>query len=95
MGASPLYHAALRDRLDIFKLLVAEKADPSFTGKLREGFNAFHGAVSGGGCEVAKMLIQNKASVNDHMGGPGCSPLCLAALNNKPDMVNFAQTLFN
>lgn len=80
-----LSNAVKRGHVDIVKALLAAKADVS----LRDifDFNVFTTAVAAGHQEVAGLLLDAGAKINDGMSG--LSPLAFAASSGNTEMIRF------
>lgn len=80
-----LMSAVTRGHVPVVKLLLAKKAD--ITPKNAYGFNAFTSAVAAGNQEVAALLLDAGAKVND--GAHGLTPLQFAASAGSIEMIDF------
>lgn len=80
-----LMSAVTRAHVDIIRTLLTAGADVS--PKNTYGFNAFTSAVAAGNEEVAGMLLEAGAKVND--GAHGLTPLQFAASSGSVDMIRF------
>jgi hypothetical protein len=71
-GQAPLHVAAFSDRLDIAKLLLANKADVN--AKANNGSTPLHLAAAKGNKDIVELLLENKADINA-VDNDGWSPL--------------------
>jgi hypothetical protein len=71
-GQTPLHIAAFNDRLDVAKLLLANKADVN--AKAKNGSTPLHLAAAKGNKDMADFLLANKADVNA-VDNDGWSPM--------------------
>jgi ankyrin repeat protein len=85
-GQTPLHVAALNDRLDVAKLLVASKADVNAAAS--NGSTPLHLAAAKGNKDIAELLLNSKADVNavDH---DGWSPLHSAITYGRKEMEDY------
>jgi uncharacterized protein len=84
-GVTPLMNAVQREHVGVIRLLLAAKADVSPKSKF--DFNAFTMAVAGGKQEIAEMLLDAGAKVDD--GASGLTPLQFAATTGNVEMIRF------
>jgi hypothetical protein len=61
-GQTPLHIAAFNDRVDVAKLLLANKADVN--AKAKNGSTPLHLAAAKGNKDIVELLLANKADVN-------------------------------
>ncbi len=80
-----LSNAVKRGHVDIVKTLLAAKADVSLRDMF--DFNVFTTAVAGGNQEIAGLLLDAGAKVNDGMSG--LTPMAFAASSGNTDMMRF------
>lgn len=80
-----LANAVRREHVDIVKALLAAKADVLLKDKF--DFNVFTTAVAGGNEEIAGLLLDAGAKINDGMSG--LTPLAFAASSGDTDMMHF------
>jgi hypothetical protein len=71
-GQTPLHFAAFNDRLDVAKLLLADKADVN--AKAKNGSTPLHLAAAKGNKDMVELLLTNKADVNA-VDNDGWSPM--------------------
>jgi hypothetical protein len=71
-GQTPLHVAALDDRLDVAKLLLANKADVN--ARANNGSTPLHLAAGKGNKDIVELLLANKADVNA-VDNEGWSPM--------------------
>jgi uncharacterized protein DUF1566/ankyrin repeat protein len=71
-GQTPLHIAAFNDRLDVAKLLLADKADVN--AKAKNGSTPLHLAAAKGSKDMVELLLANKADVNA-VDNEGWSPV--------------------
>jgi hypothetical protein len=70
-GQTPLHFAAFNDRLEVAKLLLADKADVN--AKAKNGSTPLHLAAAKGSKDMVELLVANKADVNA-LDNEGWSP---------------------
>jgi hypothetical protein len=80
---TPLHIAALYDRLDVAKLLLADKADVN--AKAENGSTPLHLAAGKGNQDIVELLIANKADVNA-VDNEGWSPMHSAVVYGHKDI---------
>ena len=71
-GQTPLHVSAFNDRLDVAKLLLADKADVN--AKANNGSTPLHLAAAKGNKDMVELLLANKADINA-VDNDGWSPL--------------------
>jgi ankyrin repeat protein len=81
----PLSNAVKREHVDIVKALLAAKADVLLRDTF--DFNVFTTAVAGGNQEIAALLLDAGAKINDGMSG--LTPLAFAASSGNSDMMRW------
>lgn len=81
-GQTPLHIAAFNDRLDVAKLLIANKADVN--AQANNGATPLHLAAAKGNKDIVELLLASNANINavDH---DGWSPLHSAVTWNQKD----------
>jgi ankyrin repeat protein len=84
-GETALQNAVTREHSDIVAVLLKHKADVSV--KNTYGFNAFTSAVAANNQEIAAMLLDAGAKIDD--GAHGMPPLQFAASGGKVEMIRF------
>lgn len=82
-GQTPLHIAAFNDRLDVAKLLIANKADVN--AKANNGSTPLHLAAAKGNKDIVELLLDNKADVNA-VDNDGWSPLHSATVWDHKDI---------
>ena len=86
LKSSPLQAAAVMNRIEIARLLLARGADTKTTGE--GGYTPLHEVAGSGRLEFARLLLDHGADVNGR-GEDGKTPLTVAAENEQFEMVNF------
>ena len=84
-GETPLMNAVTREHTEIVKTLLKAGADVSPKNKF--DFNAFTSAVAAGKEELAGLLLDAGAKIED--GASGLTPLQFAASSGNVDMIRF------
>ncbi|MHB0971133.1 MAG: ankyrin repeat domain-containing protein [Thermoanaerobaculia bacterium] len=84
-GETALLNAVTREHSDVVAILLKHKPDVSV--KNAFGFNALTSAVAAGNQEIAAMLLDAGAKIDD--GAHGMPPLQFAASGGKVDMIRF------
>jgi len=82
-GQTPLHIAAFNNRLDIAKLLIADKADVN--AKANNGATPLHLAAAKGNKDIVELLLANKAEI-DAVDHDGWSPLHSAVTWGQKDV---------
>jgi hypothetical protein len=82
-GQTPLHVAAFNDRLDVAKLLLADKADVN--AKSGNGSTPLHLAAGKGNQDIVELLLANKADVNA-VDNEGWSPMHSAVTYGHKDI---------
>jgi len=89
LKAAPLQSAAVRNRIDIAKLLLARGAKAQVTGE--SGYTPLHEVAGSGRLEFAKLLLEHGAIVNAK-ADDGKTPLRIAIENKQFEMANFLRS---
>lgn len=89
LKAAPLQSAAVRNRLEIAKLLLARGAKTEVVGE--GGYTPLHEVAGGGRLEFAKLLLEHGALINAK-GDDGKTPLTIAIENKQTEMANFLRS---
>jgi ankyrin repeat protein len=85
-GQTPLHVAAFNDRMDVAKLLLANKAD--INAKAKNGSTPLHLAAAKGNKDIVELLLANKADVNA-VDNDGWSPMHSAVVWDHKDVQDF------
>ncbi|XP_076784303.1 uncharacterized protein LOC143441101 [Arvicanthis niloticus] len=88
-GSTPLIKATQQENVDCVSVLLAHDADANLIDAT--GNTAFHHAVSRGNIPIAQMLLEHDVDF-EAKNRFGITPIELADLNNKREMVQFLET---
>jgi len=84
-NATPLCLAAQHGSMEFCKLLLDKGADPNVV--MKGGIGAFFLAVQGPSIDVARFFLESGADINCRMESTGATPLIVAVLKNKVEVV--------